>query len=159
MFRGLDEPRKQGQCNYYLGRIGILLGDFDYAEKHAREAVAKSRESGGDTDEPTAQAILARALMEAGRVGEALEHAKAAFHHLESVEATSHESEVRLMYAEALHAAGDPDALTAIEKARDRLLSRADQIRNPARRESFLTLVPENARTLRLASEWSEDRF
>jgi tetratricopeptide (TPR) repeat protein len=159
MFRELAEPRKQGQCNYYLGRIGILLGDLDYAERHAREALTCSRDAGGDTDEPTALAILARSLVEQGRNEEALEHAKAAFQHLESMEATSHEGEVRLMYAEALHAAGNPDALAAIEKARDRLLRRADQIQKPERRESFLTLVPENARTLRLAAEWGKDRF
>src|SRR5262249_30084320 len=89
-----------------------------------------------------------------GRLPEALEAARHAMQQLQSVEATSHEGEVRLMFAEALRAAGDPAAVDAIRAARDRLEERGRRIQNPARRDGFLALVPENSRTLQLRAEW-----
>jgi hypothetical protein len=62
---------------------------------------------------------------------------------------------VRLAHAEALAAAGDqPAACAAITVARARLLAIADRIPDPDYRKSFLEEVPENARTLALASLW-----
>jgi hypothetical protein len=65
------------------------------------------------------------------------------------------EESVRLAYAEALHAMGREDAArAAIGDARTRLLARAAKISEAVWRESFLTYVPDNARTLALADDW-----
>ena len=65
------------------------------------------------------------------------------------------EAYVRLAFAEALDAAGDRDAACeAIATARVRIMERAAMIHDPQWKESFLHLVPENARTLELAKEW-----
>jgi hypothetical protein len=62
---------------------------------------------------------------------------------------------IRLTFAEALLASGDPDAArAALAAARDRLLSKADKIRAPDLRRSFLEAIPDHARTLALADAW-----
>ncbi|HEX7837055.1 MAG TPA: hypothetical protein VF469_06300, partial [Kofleriaceae bacterium] len=62
---------------------------------------------------------------------------------------------VRLAHAEALHATGAHDAArAAIAQARAYLRAVADKIADPGYRVSFLEQVPENARTLALASAW-----
>jgi hypothetical protein len=61
----------------------------------------------------------------------------------------------RLVYAEALDAAGDRErAREALDPARERLLATAAKIDDPDLRRSFLENVPENARTLELAARW-----
>jgi hypothetical protein len=65
---------------------------------------------------------------------------------------------VRLAHAEALHATGAHDAARhAIAGARARLLAIAGKIADPDYKASFLTRVPENARTLALADAWRGD--
>jgi hypothetical protein len=65
---------------------------------------------------------------------------------------------VRLAHAEALHATGAHDAARdAITRARAYLLEVAGKIADPSYRASFLEQVPENARTLALASAWLDD--
>jgi hypothetical protein len=65
---------------------------------------------------------------------------------------------VRLAHAEALHATGAHDAARdAIARARAYLLGVADKIADPSYRASFLEQVPENARTLALATAWLDD--
>jgi ribosome-associated translation inhibitor RaiA len=65
------------------------------------------------------------------------------------------EAYLRLAHAEALAAnARHNEAAAAIRTARDRLRERAAKISRPEWRESFLTKVPENARTFALAREW-----
>jgi hypothetical protein len=62
---------------------------------------------------------------------------------------------VRLTHAEALDAARrHEEARAAIAAARARLHVNAKRIGDPARRRSFLDRVPENARTLELATRW-----
>lgn len=61
---------------------------------------------------------------------------------------------VRLVYAEVLLAMGDSaSAESAITLAHERLRERAMRIDSPLRRQSFLTKVPENARTLELMAQ------
>jgi hypothetical protein len=65
------------------------------------------------------------------------------------------ESFLRLVYAEAHHAVGDLEgAKRAIIEARERLFARAEGIKNPAWRKTFLERVRENVRTLARAGEW-----
>jgi hypothetical protein len=62
---------------------------------------------------------------------------------------------VLLGHAEALEAAGDHTAAcTAIGASRARLLEVAERVADPDYRTAFLEAVPENARTLALASAW-----
>ena len=61
------------------------------------------------------------------------------------------EAYVRLTYADALAASGDHGRASEVARvARDRLLAHAAKISDPRWRTSFLELIPENARTLRL---------
>jgi hypothetical protein len=65
---------------------------------------------------------------------------------------------LRLTHAEALHASGALDAARhAIADARARLWVIADKIADPGYKASFLAGVPENARTLALATAWLGD--
>ena len=66
------------------------------------------------------------------------------------------EARIRLVWAEALRAAGQLDeAHQAIVAAKQRLEERAARIGSPALRASYLENVPENARTLALAAAWA----
>jgi hypothetical protein len=59
-----------------------------------------------------------------------------------------------LVHVDVLSALGEHErARAAILGARDRLLARAVRITNAGWRESYLTRVPDNVRTLRLANE------
>jgi hypothetical protein len=67
------------------------------------------------------------------------------------------EIDLRLTWAEALHASGDGEAArAAIAATRDRLLELAERLSDVELRASFLRRVPENARTLALARAWIE---
>jgi eukaryotic-like serine/threonine-protein kinase len=69
------------------------------------------------------------------------------------------ESLIRLQHALALEASGETTAAAvAITEARRRLLERADRISDARLRRSFLDHIPENARTLALASRGSPRR-
>jgi eukaryotic-like serine/threonine-protein kinase len=140
----------------YLAFILTLAGDPYRAAEEAR-AVA---------DEPTvmrsmqayALAALAEAYGAEGRTQEALSAAQEAIALLVSLGGIEEgETLIRLTYAEALDAALARDASRlALKEARDRLLTRAAKIADPALRQSFLERVPENARTLARAREWLE---
>lgn len=65
----------------------------------------------------------------------------------------------RLVHALALEATGDhAGACQALSAARDRLVSQAAKIGDPAMRRGFLEDLPENARTLALARQWLGER-
>ena len=65
------------------------------------------------------------------------------------------EALTRVVFAEALAYANDHDAArAAIKEAVDRLRVRASWLADPAMQETFLTRVPENARTIELARIW-----
>ena len=86
----------------------------------------------------------------------ALAHAERAVAMLEDPdEPASAEALVRLVYAEALHAAGEIErACEVIARARERLEERAARIDRDDWRESFLSRIPEHAATVRLARAW-----
>jgi tetratricopeptide (TPR) repeat protein len=98
----------------------------------------------------------ARAELALGRLADALATMTEAYELLEEIRSTGDgEAMVRLVYAEVLAEHGRLDeAGRVIEKARDRLLARADAM--PADvKETFLTRVTEHARTLELWERWS----
>lgn len=150
--RAQRNPRKESVSLGYLAIIRTLANDVAGAERAARAALAC------DPVAPPLRAyllaILADALLRAQRTSEALPATLEAMEILES-QGRIHEGEslVRLTYAEALDAVGDrAGAARAIADARDRLLARAAQIADPARRRSFLENVAEHARTVRKAA-------
>ena len=106
---------------------------------------------------PFARAIEARVELSSGRPTEALAAARAAHAFLSGPGLVEEgETEIRLVYAEALAATGDrTGAKTAIGEARRRLLERAAGIGSAELRERFLARVPDHRRTLELANLWA----
>ena len=155
-FRASGNRRMEGASLEYLALIRLEAGDIAGAERAARDALAvASAEPVLPLNRAESNAILARALLAAGRASEALALAGSALEELEALGGIDDgEAIIRLTLAEALLAAGDrAAAVAAVARARDRLLARSDAISDPALRASFLGRVPENARTLALATE------
>jgi hypothetical protein len=151
-----DDPRMLGVTRTYLAKIALLSGDPVGAEREARAAGDALRVA--PPLRASAVAMLARALLALGRPTEALPVAREAFETLESLGMIEEgESLVRLVYAEALQAAGPKEEFAAaVASARDHLLARAAKISDADWRRRFLTAVPDNARTLALASDGRE---
>ncbi len=155
-FRASGNRRMEGASQEYLALIRLEAGDVAGAERAARDALAvASAEPVLPLNRAESNAILARALLAAGRAGEALALARAALEELEALGGIDDgEAIIRITLAEALLATGDvAAAAVAVGRARDRLLARADAISDPGLRSSFLGRVPENARTVALAAE------
>jgi eukaryotic-like serine/threonine-protein kinase len=136
----------------YLAVIHTLRGKLEDAEREARAAI----DAAATIAPGLAFALgrLAAVLLAQGKNGEALEVATRAFTTLEQLGGVDEgDALIRLVYAEALHAAGDPRAKDAARAAREHLQVRADKIKDPAWRSSFLGNVPENVRTTELAAK------
>ncbi len=144
-------------AHVYMATLLAEQGDLARAEIEASAAVERA------TDVPTlvcpAMAIFASVALARGRAAEALEAATLAYDLLIKLGGIEEgEAFVRLTYAQALRAAGhDAEGCTQIAAARARLLSFADKIADPTFRASFLERVPENARTMALATAWVGD--
>jgi len=140
--------------NLNLSSLAFLLGDFALSELHARRAAEYVVTA--PAPRAAAFAALARALLAQSKNSEALASAEEAISLLAAVGSSKYcESLVRLMNAETKMAIGDETgAQTAIRAARDRLVERAELITDDGMRESFLTRVRDNVRTLELAREW-----
>ena len=149
-----DDRRFEGCAHVYLAVIHSLAGDQEAAEREARSATEVLR--GVPSLRPFARATLAQVLLDRGRAEEALSQARTATEARSVIESVEEgDALIHLVYAEALDASGDRAAARAvIAGARDRLLANAAKITHPALRWSFLTRVPENARTLELAEAW-----
>ena len=158
--RSLGLAKNQGSSwgealsHLFSSTLAFVSRDFVDSETHARSALEKL--STMIAPRAAALAALARALLAQGRTKEALESAQQAISLIEPLGSSKYEeSLVRLMNAETKMAAGDePGARDAIAAARDRLLDRAERINDAGMRESFLTRVADNVRTLKLADEW-----
>jgi hypothetical protein len=102
-----------------------------------------------------ALAARARALLGLGRPGEALEEARRAMATLEELGPNKMgelEAYVRVALIEALLASNDRRAAREeAQHAKERLAARAALIGDTTLRESFLSQVPEHARTRALA--------
>ncbi|WP_437669162.1 protein kinase domain-containing protein [Sorangium sp. So ce131] len=157
-FAAAGDRRLEGGTYVYLAEVSMLAGDIARAEQEARRGC----EILADFPPliPCAEATLARVLLAGGRAAEALEAARRADEAASALAASlghleEGESLIYLAHAEALEACGArEEARSAIANARERLLSRAARITNPAWRASFLENVPEHARTLALARVW-----
>ncbi|EYF03898.1 Serine/threonine protein kinase [Chondromyces apiculatus DSM 436] len=140
--------RLEGIARTYLARIALASGDVEGAEREARVAAALLEVA--PPVRAAAFALLSRSLLAQGRTQEALgpaEEGSALLTALGSLE--EGEALVGLVHAEALAAAGRTrEAEEALEAARERLYTRAESIRDPARRAQFLTRVPDHAALL-----------
>jgi tetratricopeptide (TPR) repeat protein len=150
-FATQGDRRLEAAARTYLASILATRGDLSAAEAQQRQALVTVQAA----SRPGLLAELASVLLRQGRAGEASIAAREAHDLLDALGGVEEgESAVRLMLAETLHAIGDePRAREAIERARDRLLERAARITDPTWRTSFLQNLPENARTLALATE------
>ncbi|WP_437276808.1 hypothetical protein [Sorangium sp. So ce375] len=103
-----------------------------------------------------ARSVLARVRLAQGRSAEAAAIAEDLVARLQALGFRPPEAtELTLVHAEALHAAGSTDeARAALAAARADLLARADRIPEAEIRRCFLEKVPENARLLALAAAW-----
>ena len=147
--RRLGDPRGEGSAHTYLAEIALRAGDLEEAERAARVAADLLRAA--PPLRASALAMGARILLRAHRVPEALDLAREAYALLETLGAIEEdEALVRLVYAEALGAAGDRrEAALIAAAARERLLQRAAKIVDTAWRERFLA-APDHAKTLAL---------
>jgi tetratricopeptide (TPR) repeat protein len=148
-FRAQGDLRLESAARVYLAMIYFEHGAIDKSEQELRRALDL-------VQGPLRYQILAnlgRVLLSRGRIAEAYAAAREASDGLDQVGSVEEgEAQIRLMLAECLAAAGEHAAAReAIGRARARLLERAMQITDPARRRSFLEQLPEHARTLQLA--------
>jgi len=143
-----------GACRGRLAMAHARAGDFEAAEKTAREAAAVRPM--GRPYRAEILASLASILVVRGRADEALKTAESALELLASMgEGSQMGAPVLLAHAEALAAVGrTEEAAKAIAKARARLLERAARCPDPEARARFLSCISENARTLALAEAW-----
>jgi tetratricopeptide (TPR) repeat protein len=148
-FQRLGDPRMEAHCRRYLALVALAAGDAVTAEREAARGVELLAVA--PRLRAATLAVLARARLVLGRVGEARAAADEAMIILESAGGSLEEGEafLRLVHADLLAAAGEADAAaSALALARERLLARAARITDPALRASFLERVPENAATL-----------
>jgi tetratricopeptide (TPR) repeat protein len=149
-----QDRRFVGAGHLYLATIAYLGGAVEESAQEARTAVAEL--AALPPLRASAQAALARALLAAGRVGEALACAAQA---IDAVERRGgieeYEALAHLVWAEALALAQrHGEARQALARAAARLHERAGRISDPSLRARFLEDVPDHRRTLELARAW-----
>ncbi len=154
-FRDAGDKRMEIACRIYAAVIAGAEGD------HAASVMGAGAVA-SDLTAPAplriaAFAALAEARLGRGETALALTAAREGMSLLASAkELEEGDAKMRLVHAEALYAAGDRrEAIARIVEAKEKLLVRAAEVSEPKLRESFLGRVPENARTLARALEWS----
>jgi hypothetical protein len=146
--------RQEGRSRAYLAQILSAQADPDGALREARAAAACVASI--PPLSAFALAVLSRVLLTRGDAAGAREAAAAGTALREALAGMEEgEALLGLALAESLDAAGDhASAAAALRRAHARMLSRAARIGDPSLRSSFLSRVPENARTLELARSW-----
>lgn len=142
----------------HLTRMHLAAGDLEAAEAAANKAMASCSHT--SPVYAHALAIAARLLLSSDHAIEALNaaiEAQTLVREFGSVD--EGEAQVRLVYAEALHATGQRRAARiAIREACKRLRERAEHIERDDWRQSFLHGVPVNRTTFELAERWNQER-
>jgi tetratricopeptide (TPR) repeat protein len=149
-------PLDEGRGRWVLGEVLRRAGDLSRAEAEIQAALALLAVV-APLDQPGVLATLSALRLAQGRAPEALGAAEEALSRYQAIGACGlfRGAFIRLIHAEALHAAGHEErARGAILAAREHLLAIAAKIGDPAYRASFLENVPENARTLSLPGAW-----
>lgn len=152
----LGHKRFECVTRIYLSLIHSLQGELDAAIRCAKESIDVSRDF--PAIQAYAEATLAGHFLLQNQPSAALRVAQDATDLLDRLEGVEEgEALIRVVYASALHATGSrARALSKISEARSRLLARAARIFDPRWSRSFLENVPENARTMRLATHWAK---
>jgi len=152
VFEQQGDPRLGTFSLVYMAMALAKKGDLDRAKEVALKAVKLSEPQ--LPAHSSALAHLAEIELARGEIAAAVEHASAAYAILEKLGGLEDtESSVRIIYCEALVAAGRvEDAKPALRAAVDAIESRADKIKVPRFRESFMR-TPENVRTFDLAKK------
>jgi tetratricopeptide (TPR) repeat protein len=151
IFAGQGDVRLENASRLYLAVIHAAAGQFAEAEVICGDALKVVADA--TPMRAYAYAVLADVQLQSGRPARAA--AEEAMRLLESLGGVDEgEALIRLVWAEALRKDGDPRALPAIARAKQRLLERAAKIGDAALRERFLTALPENARTFSNAASW-----
>jgi tetratricopeptide (TPR) repeat protein len=152
----LDQRERRMEALARADLSGILLRAGDLPA--AAVEVDRSIELAAEIPPSRAYALghRARVSLARGEPAAALADAREAMTILEAQGGLDEgEAMVRLVHAEALDACGDrAGAAAAIEAARARLEEVAARIGDPVWRDSFLTRVEDNARTIELARTW-----
>jgi tetratricopeptide (TPR) repeat protein len=152
--RAHHSPLEEGRGRWVLAEVLRRDGDLDGADREIQTALAMTM----PLDHAGALATLSALRLAQGRAEEALAAAEDAMARSEAMGGCGmfRGAFLRLAHAEALHATGGHDAArSAIAQARARILAIVGNIPDPDHRTSFLEQVPENARTLALASAWA----
>jgi eukaryotic-like serine/threonine-protein kinase len=148
--------QEEARGHWALAEVLRRDGDLDGAERELEVALRLAV----PIEQPGVRATLSAVRLAQGRTGEALAAAEDAMARIAAMGGCGlfRGAFVRLAHAEALHAtAAHGAARDAIARARAYLLAVADKIADPSYRASFLEQVPENARTLALASAWLDN--
>jgi tetratricopeptide (TPR) repeat protein len=148
-----DNQPDEARGRWVLAEVLRRMGDLDAAEREIQTALAMAM----PLEHPGVLATRAVLRLAQGHAADALAAAEEAMARDAAMGGCGmfRGAFVRLAHAEALHATGAHDAArAAIAQARARLLAITDRISDPDYRASFLEQVPENARTLALASAW-----
>jgi eukaryotic-like serine/threonine-protein kinase len=155
MFARQNNPRMESASRAYLSYMLTRAGDPEQAAEEAEVALAIVSSV---IDRVYALGARANARLALGASAEALDDARGAVEMLDELGGIDEgEALIRLIYAEALEAAGRrAEAREAIDRARARLLTLVGKIGDPAARDRCLARVPENARILELARAWLE---
>jgi tetratricopeptide (TPR) repeat protein len=137
-----------------LAAIRRRRGALGLAEQEARAGCVAARLFPSYAVEVTA--LHARILLEQGRAAEAVDVAETGVRTTERLGIEgSGEIDLRLSWAEALHAAGRAeDARATLAEALPRLQKRLADIPERSLRARYLTNVPANARVVALAKAW-----
>ena len=154
--RELGARRLEITARVDLAYIHAKMGDLTRAEYEARTAIKYAEVM--PRTRCAAMATLGMIGLLAGDCDKALAASQQAMHILNEFANNVPDGEAiaRMVFAEALLANGEKDrARDAIETARTRLFERASHIENPSWADCFLYNVPEHARTLALAEEWT----
>ncbi len=153
-FVELRERRMEALARADLGAILVRAGDLGSAATEFEQAIDLAAEI--PPSRAYALGLRARLALARRDPQAALVDALVAMSILESLGGLDEgEAMVRLVHAEALEACGEHDlARAAIGAARVRLDEVAARIGDPVWRESFLTRVEDNARTIALSGAW-----
>ena len=142
-------PRMEAASKLYFARIEQRRGDLVAAEREVRDALVLTATVPGIR--ASAQGMLAELLLDTGRAAEALATAKVVYDAIPELGAFEGATQVRVVYARALLATGQPEAAQrALREAHAHVLAHAGRIADEKVRQSFLA-TPDNAAVLALA--------
>jgi tetratricopeptide (TPR) repeat protein len=153
-FAAQNDRVGEGRARAYLSGALQVAGEHAAAAEEAERALTLLEAS------PPFRAallgLLALTLTDNGKKEEAFKAGTEAMQLFEQMGGTMEgESIVRIGYAEGLRAKGDLEgSKRAIAAARERLLARANKMKNVEWRKGFLGVIQENVRTLARAGEW-----